>query len=158
MNRGTTAERFAPPLRMDPALRRRVEIDPREAWEIEETSPALPQVNELGALERLLIRKGDRWLVVRLAEVDWIGGAGNYVELHLGAAKHLYRQTLSGMEPRLDSRRFVRIHRSTIVNLDRVAELRPTTSGCYDVTLRDGTHLTLSRRHRKRVLELVGRR
>jgi two-component system LytT family response regulator len=51
----------------------------------------------------------------------------------------------------------VRIHRSTIVNLDRVSELRPTASGCYDVTLRDGTHLTLSRRHRKRVLELIGR-
>ncbi|HEY8141881.1 MAG TPA: LytTR family DNA-binding domain-containing protein [Kofleriaceae bacterium] len=108
-------------------------------------------------LDRLLIRKSDRWLVVRLAEVDWIGGAGNYVELHLGAARHLYRQTLAGLEPLLDGRRFVRIHRSTIVNLDCVVELRPSSSGCYDVTLRDGTHLALSRRHRKRVLELVGK-
>jgi two-component system LytT family response regulator len=157
MNRGLTVERFTSAARLDPALRRRAAVDPREAWEIAETGPGQPPVNPAGALERLLIRKGDRWLVVRLAEVDWIGGAGNYVELHVGAAKHLYRQTLGGMEPRLDTRRFVRIHRSTIVNLDRVAELRPTTSGCYDVMLRDGTHLTLSRRHRKRVLELVGR-
>jgi hypothetical protein len=73
----------------------------------------------------------------------------------IGGASHLYRQTLSGLEARLDQRRFVRIHRSTIVNLDRIAECAPA-SGCYDVTLRDD-HLALSRRHRKRVLELVGK-
>ena len=154
MERGFTAGRFAQPVRLERAARRA--IDPREAWEIAETRPAAPEP-EAAVLERLLIRKVDRWLVVRLADVDWIGGAGNYVELHLGTARHLYRQTMQALLPRLDAKRFVRIHRSTIVNLDRVAELRPTTSGCYDVALRDGTHLTLSRRHRKRVLELVGR-
>ena len=143
------AERFA-------RLGRSPRPSPAEAWEVAEpiTQPAGTPGRPL---DRLLIRKSDRWLVVRLAEVDWIGGAGNYVELHLGGASHLYRQTLSGLEPRLDPRRFARIHRSTIVNLDRIAELRPSASGCYDVTLRDGSHLALSRRHRKRVLALVGK-
>jgi two-component system LytT family response regulator len=59
--------------------------------------------------------------VLRVADVDWIGGAGNYVELHVGPARHLDRQTLAGLESRLDRRRFARIHRSTIVNLERVA-------------------------------------
>jgi two-component system, LytTR family, response regulator len=156
MNRGLIAERHGQTLRIDPSRRRRAGINPADAWEIAEGGVGRQETPNT-ALERLLIRKGDRWLVVRLAEVDWIGGAGNYVELHIGAAHHLYRQTLGGLEPKLDARRFARIHRSTIVNLDRVAELRPTSSGCYDVTLRDGTHLTLSRRHRKRVLGLVGR-
>lgn len=155
MNRGFSPERFLHPARLE-RVPRPAAYDARAAWEIAEALPPKPAAPG-HPLDRLLIRKSDRWLVVRMAEVDWIGGAGNYVELHLGAARHLYRQTLAGLEPQLDPRRFARIHRSTIVNLDRIAELRPSSSGCYDVTLRDGTHLALSRRHRKRVLELVGK-
>src|SRR4029453_9950501 len=98
MDRGMTAERFSKALRIDPSLRRRIAINPSEAWEIAESGPSRAEAAG-GVLERLLIRKGDRWLVVRLQEVDWIGGAGNYVELHLGPAHHLYRQTLGGVGP-----------------------------------------------------------
>jgi DNA-binding LytR/AlgR family response regulator len=108
-------------------------------------------------LERLLLRHDGRLQVLRLTDVDWIEGAGNYVRLHFGGSSERYRTTLGSLEPRLDPRRFVRIHRSAIVNVDGIAELRPKPSGCYDLTLRGGAELTLSRSHRRRVLELMGR-
>ena len=107
-------------------------------------------------LDRLLVRSEGRLLVVRLPEVDWIEGAGNYARIHAGARVFLYRQTLAALERRLDPTRFARIHRSTIVNLDRIEELRPTISGSYEVVLVGGKRLTLSRGHRRRALELVG--
>src|SRR5688500_16547448 len=116
MNRGFSPERLPQPARIE-RIPRPATYDTRAAREIAEAM-----------LDRLLIRKSDRWSVVRLAEVNWTGGAGNYVELHLGTARHLHRQTLAGLEPLLDPRRFARIHRSTIVNLDRIAELRPSSS------------------------------
>jgi two-component system LytT family response regulator len=108
-------------------------------------------------LERLLIRKGERMVLVRLDEVDWIDGAGNYLELHAGKTTYLLRHTLSGLESRLDPRSFLRIHRSTIVNVDRISELHPTFAGDYVVTLRDGTQLSLSRTYRGKVEQLAGR-
>ena len=108
-------------------------------------------------LERLLIRKGERMVLVRLDEVDWIDGAGNYLELHAGKTTYLLRHTLSGLESRLDPHSFLRIHRSTIVNVDRISELHPTFAGDYVVTLRDGTQLSLSRTYRGKVEQLAGR-
>ena len=108
-------------------------------------------------LERLLIRKGERMVLVRLDEVDWIDGAGNYLELHAGKTTYLLRHTLSGLESRLDPHSFLRIHRSTIVNVDRISELHPTFAGDYVVTRRDGTQLSLSRTYRGKVEQLAGR-
>jgi two-component system LytT family response regulator len=116
---------------------------------------ALEAASSKAHLERLLVRENGRLVVVRLAEVDWIEGAGNYVRLHVGTRSHLHRQTLAQLEQRLDPTRFARIHRSTIVNLDRIDELRPTISGSYEVVLLGGERLTLSRGHRRRALELV---
>jgi two-component system LytT family response regulator len=113
--------------------------------------------NEPEYLERLLIRKGERMVLVRLDEVDWIDGAGNYLELHAGKTTYLLRHTLSGLEARLDPHAFLRIHRSTIVNVDRISELHPTFAGDYVVTLRDGTQLSLSRTYRGKVEQLAGR-
>lgn len=108
-------------------------------------------------LERLLVRTGERLVLVRLEDVDWIEGAGNYVELHADDAVYRHRATLRGLASRLEPRGFARIHRSILVNLDRVAELRPNDSGGGDVILRDGTALALSRRYRKRLLaQLAG--
>ena len=122
----------------------------------EPTSAPYEPAPESPHLERLLIREQGRLVVVRVAEVDWIEGAGNYVRFHLGATSFLYRQTLAQLEARLDPLRFARIHRSTIVNLDRIAELRPTVSGAYEVVLLGGQRLVLSRGHRKRALQRVG--
>lgn len=110
-----------------------------------------------GPLSRLLVRVERRLVVVRLEEVDWIEAAGNYVRLHRASASHRYRRTLDDLEACLDARRFVRTHRSAIVNVDRVRELHPSGSGGYDVVLDDGTRLPLSRSYRKRVFAVLGK-
>jgi two-component system LytT family response regulator len=102
-------------------------------------------------LSRLVVRSGNRLVVVDLGTVDWIGAADNYVRLMIGGKEHLQRETLSSLERQLDPDRFARIHRSAIVQIDRIVELHPATHGDVDVVLRDGTRLTLSRTYRARV-------
>ncbi len=106
--------------------------------------------------ERLVVRSGGRILFLRIEEIDWIEAADNYVSLHVGRDSHLLRGTMASIEERLDSRKFLRIHRSTIVNLDRVLELSPLFHGDYAVRLRDGTNLTLSRSCREKLQEPLG--
>jgi|SRR5580700_6117248 two-component system LytT family response regulator len=103
--------------------------------------------------ERLVVRSGGRILFLRIEEIDWIEAADNYVSLHVGRDSHMLRGTMASIGERLDSRKFLRIHRSTIVNLDRVLELSPLFHGDYAVRLRDGTKLTLSRNYREKLQE-----
>jgi two-component system, LytTR family, response regulator len=100
-------------------------------------------------LERLVIKSGGRIYFLNVEEVDWIEAADNYVDLHVGRESHLLRETISGLAARLDPARFLRIRHSTIVNIERVKELRPLFRGEYLIVLRDGTELTSSRRYRK---------
>ena len=102
---------------------------------------------------RLEVRLGNRVAYVRLEDVDWVEAADYYARLHVGAASHLVRETMQELEARLDARRFVRVHRSAIVNVERVRELRTVAAGRHEVVLRDGTRLPLSRSRR----ELVAR-
>ncbi|HTE51778.1 MAG TPA: LytTR family transcriptional regulator DNA-binding domain-containing protein [Kofleriaceae bacterium] len=102
-------------------------------------------------LDRLLIRASGRLVFLRTDEIDYIEAEGNYVRVHAGAADHQLRETLSRLETQLDPDRFLRIHRSTIVNLDRVKEIQPLFHGEHRVVLRDGTELTLSRGYRDRL-------
>ncbi|HUF71137.1 MAG TPA: LytTR family DNA-binding domain-containing protein [Longimicrobiales bacterium] len=115
---------------------------------------ALP--GERRRLERFLVRGRGRMQFVAVADVDWIGAAGNYVELHVGEATHLVRGTLQALEHRMPEATFARIHRSTIVNLDRVAELHPWSHGDLQVVLHDRTELRLSRRYRDRLEGMFG--
>ncbi|HZN11570.1 MAG TPA: LytTR family DNA-binding domain-containing protein [Blastocatellia bacterium] len=108
-------------------------------------------------LERLAIRSDGRVRLWRAEEIDWIEAEGNYVRVHAGKLSALVRETLSGLEARLDPRRFTRIHRSQIVNLDRIQELHPWSHHDYRVVLRDGTELTLSRSYRDRLAFLLGK-
>ena len=108
-------------------------------------------------VERLVVKSGGRVFFLRTDEIDWIEAAGNYVRLHLGAESHLFRETMNRMESRLDSRRFARIHRSRIVNTERIKEMQPWFNGDYIVVLRDGTRLTLSRGYRDRVQRKLAR-
>ena len=101
--------------------------------------------------ERLMVRSDGRLYFVRIDDIDWVEAAGNYVKLHVGRDTHLMRETMSGIEKMLDPSRFLRIHRSAIVNLDRVREMQPWFSGEYTVILRDGTQLRLSRVYRDRL-------
>ena len=98
--------------------------------------------------ERIAIRDGARTVFIALSDIDWIEAADYYVQLHVGARSYLHREPMRDLEARLDPRRFVRIHRSAIVALDRVAELRPSAHGDHCVRLRDGTELKLSRARR----------
>lgn len=107
-------------------------------------------------LERLIIKSAGRVFFLRTEEIDWIEAAGNYVRLHVGAEAHLLRETMNGLEGRLDPGHFLRIHRSTIVNVDRIQELQAWFHGDYLVILRDGTQLTLSRGYRQKVQERFG--
>lgn len=105
-------------------------------------------------LERLVIKSVGRVFFLKTAEIDWIEAAGNYVKLHVGRESHMLRETMNGLESKLDPEKFLRIHRSTLVNIDRIKELHPLFSGDYTVMLQNGAELTLSRSYRDRLLEL----
>lgn len=107
-------------------------------------------------LRRFLVRSRGRMQLIPVSEVDWIGAAGNYAELHVGDDTHLVRGTMASLEGRLPAERFVRIHRSTIVNLDRIESLHPWSHGDLEVVLLDGTRLRLSRRYRGALEAMFG--
>jgi two-component system LytT family response regulator len=111
---------------------------------------------ERRSLHRFLVRTRSRMVLVPAEGVDWIGAASNYVELHCGKETHLVRGTLQDLEGRLDPSRFVRVHRSTIVNLERVKEMHPWSHGDLLLVLRDGTELRMSRRYRDRLEGIFG--
>jgi two-component system, LytTR family, response regulator len=110
------------------------------------------------ATDRLLINTDGRLVPVRVGDIDWIEAAGNYVRLHVNKSVQMSRDTLTGMEKRLDPTRFARIHRSAIVNLDRVKELQAWFSGDFVVLLTTGERLRLSRSYRRAFESRFGRR
>ncbi len=110
-----------------------------------------------GYISRFVVRGVGRILFIEADSVDWIEAAGNYVRLHHGGENHLLRETMSALEARLDPQRFARIHRSTIVHMDRVKELHHILHGDYSVLLRDGMRLTLSRSYRDRFERLIAK-
>ncbi len=105
---------------------------------------------------RLAVRTRGKVFLLKMDEIDWIETAGNYVRLNVQGASHLYRDSLANFATRLDPQRFVKIHRSTIVNVDRIAQLEPSFRREHLVTLRDGTRLTLAAPYRGRLQALVG--
>jgi two-component system LytT family response regulator len=107
--------------------------------------------------DRLVIKSSGRIYFVRTRDVDWCEAAGNYVRLHVGAQTHLVRGTMGNIESQLDPALFVRIHRSTIVNVDRIQELHSSFGGEYVVLLHDQTRLTLSRGYREGLQARLGK-
>jgi len=107
---------------------------------------------------QLVVRSQGRVLFLKTADIDWIEAAGYYACVHVGADTHVLRRPLSELEQDLGEERFVRIHRSTIVNLERIRGLELQTGGEYEVVLKSRTRLRLSRRYRKRLQERMGAR
>ena len=105
--------------------------------------------------QRLVIKSGTRMLFLQPERIEWVEAEKDYVRLHLGKETHMVRETMNSFEKKLESDRFVRVHRSTIVNLDYVKEMKPLPSGEYDIVMRDGTPLRLSRGYRSRIIELL---
>lgn len=107
--------------------------------------------------DRLVVKSGGRLFFLRADEIDWVEAAGNYVRLHVGAESHLLRETMNAIEGRLHPDTFFRIHRSRIVNIERIKELQPWFNGEYVVILRNGTKLTLSRGYREKLQDRLGK-
>ena len=128
--------------------------------QLESTSQLLGLLRELRsnshAPSRIPIKTDGRVLFLRPEQIDWLEAADNYVRVHTRTGSYLVRDTLNEFEARLDLDAFARIHRGTIVNMDRVKELRPLFHGEYTVLLEDGTRLTLSRRYRDRLQARFG--
>ncbi len=106
-------------------------------------------------IERIAVKEGGRVLPIPVEQIDWVEAEDYYVQVHVGARAHLLRQSLRELEAQLDPRRFLRIHRSTLVNLERVKELQPLFHGEYWVLLRDGRRLKLSRSYRDRLEQVL---
>lgn len=108
-----------------------------------------------GMADRIFIKSSGEIFFLRTAEIDWIEAEGDYMKFHAAGRSHLMRETMARLEARLDPRHFIRIHRSTIVNLDRVRKLSPAFGGEYVVILQDGTKLKLSRGYQDRIAPLL---
>ncbi|MCA8961819.1 MAG: response regulator [Planctomycetes bacterium] len=106
--------------------------------------------------DRLVVKSEGRVIFVNASEIDWIEAAGNYARLHVGEDSHLIRETMIGLERKLDADTFVRIHRSAIVNVQRIREMQPLFHGEYLVVLESGTQLTLSRGYRDNLQRILG--
>jgi two-component system LytT family response regulator len=101
--------------------------------------------------ERLTVKTDGRVYFLKSDTVDWVAAEGNYVRVHAGNTSHLIRETISAVEAQLDPSQFCRIHRSTIVNLDRIREMQAWFAGDYMIILKDGAKLKLSRTYRDRL-------
>ncbi|HET7266787.1 MAG TPA: LytTR family transcriptional regulator DNA-binding domain-containing protein [Oleiagrimonas sp.] len=108
-------------------------------------------------MQRISVRIGEHIRVVTVDAIDWIGANGNYVDIHAGSATYLHRETLAHLQANLDPTRFLRIHRSTIVNIERIREVHPLFHGNAEVVLADDTRLDLSRRFRHQAHEALGK-
>jgi len=106
--------------------------------------------------ERIVVKSDGEIVCLKPSEIDWAESAGNYVCLHVGNVTHILRETITALENRLGARQFLRVHRSTLVNVERIKTLKPSLYGDYSILLRDGTKLTLSRGFRETVLRRLG--
>jgi LytTr DNA-binding domain len=115
-----------------------------------------PPPEPRASVERFAVRqRGGSEIVVEVADIDWIEASGNYAILHVGAETFEIRSSLAKLESELDSKRFVRVHKSHVVNIARVAEVIPWVGGDWRIRLRDGAEVNLSRRYRQRFEALV---
>lgn len=117
------------------------------------TPPPSPQPESLP--ERFAVRKRGKEIMVEVADIEWIEAAGNYAVLHVGGETLEIRSSLTKLESELDPKRFVRVHKSYVVNVARIAEVTPWVSGDWRIRLQDGAEVNLSRRYRQRFEALV---
>lgn len=107
-------------------------------------------------LKRLTIKLTGRTILLPTDEIDWIETYGNYLKVHAGRESHLIRGTMQSLETKLDPEKFVRVHRSVIVNIEKVKEIYPRSNGDQDLVLQNGQQLMLSRNYRDRFFAVLG--
>jgi two-component system LytT family response regulator len=123
-----------------------------EEWRAASGQDLLPSMSD-----RIPVKTNGRVMIVNVAEIDWVEADGDYVSVHVGAKSWLLRETIAAAEARLALSGFVRIHRSTLVNINRVRELLPLTKGEFTIVLLNGTELKLSRNYRFALERLLGK-
>ena len=140
----------------DALARAKEQLKSDAAGEIEERLLALLEHLRTGPnhVDRLLVKASGRVLFLKTDEIDWIEASGNYVRLHVGRESYLFRETMNAMEARLDPGKFLRIHRSTLVNIDRIKEMQPWFHGGLVVIHKNGTRVTASRTYKDRLMAL----
>ncbi|MGH8279988.1 MAG: LytTR family DNA-binding domain-containing protein [Gammaproteobacteria bacterium] len=116
--------------------------------------PPIPVPAVSGGLERLVVKKLNREFILSTAEIEHIEADGNYVNIFAQGNSYLLRESLAALERKLDPKRFARVHRGHIVNLDRIKEIQPWDSGDYRILLKDGSCVNFSRRYRSRLPQL----
>jgi hypothetical protein len=126
-----------------------------EATLLAEPDEGVP-VEPVDRPERFLVRKLGKEFLLAAREIEWLQAAGNYVNLHVRGRDYPLRATMAGIEERLDPARFVRVHRSYLVNLDYLAEIEPLDTGDARLHLRDGAKIPCSRRYRAALREHAG--
>ena len=140
--------------------RARNEVENRQVGDMKQQMMAL--LKDVGTRrpsfpERLVVKSSGRVVFIKVEDIDWVDAAGNYVKLHVGNENHMLRETMGRIEKRLDPQKFLRIHRSTIVNIERIRELQQQFHGDYLVVLHSGQRLTLSRSYREKIQDLLDR-
>jgi two-component system LytT family response regulator len=111
--------------------------------------------NKSDFIKRIPVKTAQHTILVVAEDIDWIGGAGNYLELHCGKDVYLIRERLHQLEQKLNPEQFARIHRSTIVNIDRIKALHPMFNGDHLIVLKDGAKLNLSRTYHEKLLAQI---
>ncbi|HET7922342.1 MAG TPA: LytTR family DNA-binding domain-containing protein [Gammaproteobacteria bacterium] len=123
-------------------------------WLEHRTVTTTPSAPADGGLERLMVRKLNREFILNVADIDRIEADGNYVSVHARGDVYPLRESLVTLERKLDRKRFARVHRGHIVNIDRIREIQPWDSGDYRIVLKDGSFVNFSRRYRSRLSQL----
>lgn len=113
--------------------------------------------SEPPCLKRIPVKSARGTTLILTEEIDWIGSAGHYLELHAGEETHLIREQLSRLEAKLDPEKFVRIHRSAIVNLDSIKSLHPLFNCYHLIVLKNWKHLNSSRTYHEKLMALLAR-
>ena len=126
----------------------RLWLESRLAPPVANTAPPI------AGLERLVVKKLNREFILNITDIDRIEADGNYVTIHAQGNAYPLRESLASLERKLDTRRFARVHRGHIVNLDRIREIQPWDSGDYRILLKDGSFVNFSRRYRSRLPRL----
>ncbi len=125
------------------------ELDRRLSTLLQTLESAKSNIEQPTYLERIAVKKAEHITFVDVEEIDWISSEGNYVQLHAKSKTHLLRETMDGIERKLNPQKFVRLRRSTIARIEQIKELHPLFNGEFAVILKDGTELSSSRRYRQ---------
>jgi two-component system LytT family response regulator len=133
-------------------------LDDRNMREFSERVMKMVSANApaAGRWDRLVIKSAGTTRFIRVIDIDWIEAAGVYVNLHVGGKELLYRAALNDLAERLDPRRFIRVHRSAIVNLESILQLEPLSHGEFDVVLKNGSRTRVSRTYRQQLETRLG--